>query len=63
MNKNKNKNGSRLGIFYRSNNRWSGPYAGMTFTKYTWERNPWKSDLNFIKNYLLKSRVKLLPVA
>jgi len=52
----------RFGVFYRSNGRWSGPYSGMTFTKYSIERNPIKSDIREIRNYVLKSRVKVLPV-
>jgi len=62
MSKNKTKQ-TRYGIFYRSNRKWTGPYNGITFTKYTWNRNPMKTDLNDIKNNVLKSRVKLLPVA
>jgi len=58
----KKRNTPRLGIFYRSNGRWTGPYAGVTFTAYTWKRNPLRSDLSVIKNYVLKSKVKLLPV-
>jgi hypothetical protein len=58
----KNKNQKRLGIFYVSNGRWTGPYAGITFTKYTATRNPIKTDISELKNYVLKSRVKLLPV-
>ena len=56
------RNQKRLGLYYRSNGRWTGPYAGVTFTAYTWSRNPVKSDLNVVKNYVLKSRVRLLPV-
>jgi hypothetical protein len=52
----------RLGIFYRSNGRWTGPYAGVTFTPYTWNRNPRKQDLREIANHVLKSQVRLLPV-
>lgn len=59
MTKNKQK---RLGIFYRSNGRWTGPYAGMSFTNYTWNRQPMKGYTSEIKNYILKSKVKLLPV-
>ena len=54
----------RYGIFYRSNGRWtSTPYAGFTFTKYTQNRRPLKEDLNLLKNYVLKSRMMVLPVA
>jgi len=55
-------NQKRLGLFYRSNGRWTGPYLGVTFTPYTWSRNPVKKELSSVKNYVLKSRVKLLPV-
>jgi hypothetical protein len=58
----KNKNQKRLGLFYRSNGRWAGPYLGITFTAYTWNRNPIKSEVRGLKNYVLKSRVKLCPV-
>jgi len=53
---------SRLGLFYRSNGRWTGPYLGVTFTPYTWGRNPLKGELRDVRNYVLKSRVRLLPV-
>ena len=54
----------RYGIFYRSNGRWTrSPYAGFTFTRYTMNRRPLKEDLNTIRNYVLKSRVMVLPVA
>ena len=56
------RNKIRLGVFYRSNGRWTGPYAGLTLTGYTWKRNPMKSDLAILKNDVLKSRVKLIPV-
>ena len=52
----------RYGIFYKSHGKWTGPYAGMTFTKYTWSRKPATTDLNILKNRILKSRVKLAPV-
>lgn len=52
----------RLGLFYKSNGRWTGPYAGVTFTPYTWSRNPRKAEVNVLKNYVLKSRVALRPV-
>jgi len=57
-------NKTRYGIFYRSNGRWTTtPYAGFTFTKYTLNRRPLKRDLNTLKNYVLKSRMVVLPVA
>ena len=53
----------RYGIFYRSNGRWtSTPYAGVTFTKYTISRRPINEDIRDLKNRVLKSRVKILPV-
>lgn len=55
-------NKQRFGLFYRSNGRWAGPYCGVTFTKYTLSRNPVKQEIRFFANYVLKSRVKLLPV-
>ncbi len=58
----KNKTTKRLGIFYRSNGRWTGPYQGYTFTPYSATRNPVKEDIAFFKNKVLKSRVKILPV-
>ena len=58
----KNKNKTRYGVFYRSNGRWNKtPYV--TFTKYTLSREPVKSDIQFLKNYLLKSRLQIRPVA
>lgn len=57
------RNQRRFGIFYRSNGRWtSTPYAGVTFTAYTLGRNPVKQDISWLKNYVLKSRVRVLPV-
>lgn len=58
----KKKNQVRLGLFYRSNGRWTGPYAGISFTPFTWNRNPTKQNLRNTANYVLKSRVKLRPV-
>jgi len=55
-------NKQRFGVFYRSNGRWSGPYAGLSFTNYSLGRNPIKADLSWIKNYVLKSRIQLRPV-
>jgi len=56
------KNKQRLGLFYRSNGRWAGPYLGLTFTNYTWTRNPLKAEIREVANYTLKSRVRLAPV-
>jgi hypothetical protein len=58
----KNKNQKRLGLFYVSNGKWVGPYMGTTFTKFSAERNPMKSNIRNLANYVLKSRVKVLPV-
>ena len=53
----------RYGIFYRSNGRWtSTPYAGVTFTQYTMSRRPINEDIRTLRNNVLKSRVKILPV-
>jgi hypothetical protein len=52
----------RYGVFYRSNGRWTGPYSGMTFTKHSLERNPIQSDVAWIRNYVLKSRIQIRPV-
>lgn len=49
-------------MFYMSNGRWNiTPY--LTFTKYMMSREPWKSDISFVKNYVLKSRIKVLQVS
>lgn len=54
----------RLGIFYRSNGRWTTtPYAGITFTPYQANRNPLKRQITDLRNNVLKSRVRLRPVA
>jgi len=52
----------RYGMFYRSNGRWTGPYAGMTFTSYTLKRQPVRGDIKYLKNEVLKSRIQLRPV-
>jgi hypothetical protein len=58
----KTKKQKKYGMFYMSNGRWnSTPY--LTFTKYMMNREPWKSDINFFKNYVLKSRIKVLQVS
>lgn len=59
----KNRNTKRFGIFYKSHGRWTKThYAGLTFTAYQMNRRPLKNDLADIRNYVLKSRVKVLPV-
>jgi hypothetical protein len=60
----KNRNQKRFGLFYRSNGRWTTtPYGGFTFTAYQANRNPVKGEISELKNYLLKSRVRVCPVA
>lgn len=59
----KNKTPKRFGLFYRSNGRWTTtPYMGMTFTAYQAKRNPIKNDVSVLKNYILKSKVRIMPV-
>lgn len=59
----KTKNIKKLGLFYRSNGRWTTtPYAGHTFTAYQVNRNPLKRELSTLKNYVLKSKVRVHPV-
>jgi len=60
---NKRKNQTRYGVFYRSNGRWVGPYQGRTFTEYTINREPIKSDIRWFANHLLKSRIKIQSVS
>jgi len=55
-------NKQRFGIFYRSHNEWTGPYAGLSFTKYSLNRSPAKKEISWLKNYVLKSRIKICPV-
>ena len=63
MSKSKSKsNKKRLGIFYVSHGKWTGPYAGLSFTEYSLNRNPVQKEVGWIKNYVLKSRIRLLPV-
>lgn len=53
----------RYGIFYRSNGRWTTtPYSRFTFTRYSMNRLPLKDDLAKLRNYVLKSRMMVLPV-
>jgi hypothetical protein len=58
----KSKNKQRFGLFYMSNGRWTGPYAGLSFTQHSLERNPIRSDIGYIKNYVLKSRIEMRKV-
>jgi hypothetical protein len=55
----KSKNKQRFGVFYISNGRWTGPYAGLSFTQHSLDRNPIRSDISWLKNYVLKSRIEL----
>ena len=55
-------NKPRLGLFYRSNGRWAGPYCGATFTAYTASTKPFQKEVRLFANYVLKSRVKFAPV-
>lgn len=53
----------RYGVFYRSNGRWTTtPYKGVTFTAYQATRNPIKARISSLKNFVLKSRVRVRPV-
>jgi len=52
----------RFGIFYRSHGKWTGPYAGLTFTQYSLSRKPVSSDIKWLKNRTLKQRIQLRPV-
>ena len=58
----KQNKAQKFGIFYKSHGRWIGPYLGVTFSEYSSKRNPLKDDINYWKNYTLKSKVKLMPV-
>lgn len=58
----KKTNQKRYGIFYRSHGKWSGPYQGLTFTEYSIGRNPIKGYISMVKNYRLKTRVKIKSV-
>lgn len=59
----KNKKQPRLGLFYKSRGKWVGPYLGYTFTQYSSQRNPTKKQINIFKRYVLKSKIKILPVS
>jgi hypothetical protein len=57
------KNTKRFGLFYKSNGKWNTtPYAGFTFTAYQAKRNPVKREIAELKNYILKSKIRVLPV-
>ena len=55
------KNKQRFGVFYKSHGKWTGPYAGATFTKYTVSRNPIKSEVELLRS-ILKSKIQVRPV-
>lgn len=57
----KSKNKQRFGVFYKSHGKWTGPYAGATFTEYTVTRNPVKTEIQLLKS-ILKSQVEVRPV-
>lgn len=57
----KSKNKQRFGLFYKSRGKWTGPYAGATFTTYTVGLRPFKEDVTCLRK-LLKSPVQLRPV-
>jgi len=59
--KNKEKS-RRYGIFYRSNGKWIGPYQGDTFTWYTSNTRPVREYVKECQNYILKAKVKVMPV-
>lgn len=61
-NKQKETATTRFGVYYRSHGNWTGPYAGKTFTRYSLSRRPISADLSWIKNRVLKSRIKIMPV-
>ncbi len=53
----------RYGIFYRSNGRMTTtPYGGMTFTAYQLNRRPLTEHVKTWQNYILKSKMEILPV-
>lgn len=59
----KNKSNTRFGIFYRSHGKWTTvPYRNITFTNYTVNRNPLKDEVSHLKNFILKSKIKIMPV-
>lgn len=53
----------KYGIYYRSHNKWTGPYVGLTFTKYMENRTPTKEDIKYIKNNILKTRIQIRAIA
>lgn len=55
-------NTTRYGIFYRSRGKWIGPYGGKTYSAYSVNRNPVLSEIQTLKNYVLKTKVRVAPV-
>jgi hypothetical protein len=59
----KQKNNTRYGLFYRSNGRWTTtPYLGATYTAYQLKRQPVKGDILELKNYVLKSKIRVKAI-
>ena len=56
------KNQKRYGIYYISHGKLTGPYLGHSFTKYSIGQKRVKDYISGLKNYILKSRVEMLPV-
>jgi hypothetical protein len=57
----KAKNKNRFGVFYKSHGKWTGPYAGATFSAYTVGLRPFKEDVAYLRSFL-KSRIEVRPV-
>lgn len=58
----KNKN-TKYGLFYKSHGKWTKtPYDGMTFTAHQAKRNPIKKTITFLKNYILKNKVRIRQI-
>ena len=53
---------TRYGMFYKSNGKWIGPYKGKTMTKYTVGLKTVQKEIADLKNYVLKTKVKVMPV-
>ena len=55
-------NKPRYGIFYKSHGKWTGPYDGVSFTKYTLNWRPIKYDVEWLRREVLKSLIQIRPV-
>lgn len=55
-------NNPYYGIYYKTNGRWTGPYAGKKYTMRGLTRYPLSEDLKWLKNNCLKSRIQLRRV-